>query len=75
MGIVFRSIRARLLFYFLTFFLVIVTFVGINLWIDTERSNLEEIDTKLAAINLQILNIGVLERDFFENEITYPVKI
>ncbi|OJJ20866.1 hypothetical protein BKI52_09805 [marine bacterium AO1-C] len=54
----------------MTFFLVIVTFVSINLWLDTERSNVEKIDAGLATINLQILTIGELERDFFENEIT-----
>ena len=70
MRIVFRSIRARLLFYFMTFFLVIFTFVGINLWLDIERSNVEKIDASLAKINLQILNIGELERGFFENEVT-----
>ncbi|HAS42275.1 MAG TPA: hypothetical protein DCS93_17490 [Microscillaceae bacterium] len=70
MRIVFRSIRARLFFYFMTFFLVIATFISISLWLDSEQSDVEKVDAGLAKINLQILTVGELERDFFENEIT-----
>ncbi|WP_299457267.1 SpoIIE family protein phosphatase [uncultured Microscilla sp.] len=70
MKIAFRSIRAKLFVYFSGFFLIIVSFIGYNLWIDTKESSIEQIDMGLAKINLQILTIGGLERDFLENEIT-----
>jgi len=70
MRIIFRSIRARLFFYFMTFFLVIATFISFNLWLDAAQSDVEKIDAGLAKINLQILTVGELERDFFENEVT-----
>jgi serine phosphatase RsbU (regulator of sigma subunit) len=70
MGITFRSIRARLFVYFSGFFLIIVSFISYNLWIDAQESSIEQIDMGLAKINLQILTINGLERDFLENEIT-----
>lgn len=72
MSIIFRSLRARLLFYFLGFFFVIVIFVGYNLWMDLQENNIEQIDMGLAKVNLQILTISELERDFMENEIIKP---
>lgn len=68
----FRTIRAKLLFSFFLFLAITIFIVGVNIWYKNREDRVNQISFTLSKINLENQIAGKLARDFLIDETINP---